>query len=65
MLHHPSNTRSTIGKYRHLTAHDWHTVQASITPTSGKASITTASGRTVTFTRAEVTYLEQRYKLIA
>jgi hypothetical protein len=61
MLHQVSNTRATIGKYRNLTTNDWNNVLNSITPTSGKASITTSSGRSVTFTRAEVQYLEQKY----
>jgi hypothetical protein len=61
MLHQVSNTRATIGKYRNLTSTDWQAVQARISSTNGKASITTSNGREVSFTRAEVEYLTQKY----
>ncbi len=61
MLHQVSNTRATIGKYRNLTSTDWQAVQARISSTNGKATVTTANGREVSFTRAEVQFLNQRY----
>jgi hypothetical protein len=64
MLQHVSNTRATIGKYRNLTSTDWQTVQARISSTNGKASITTSNGREVSFTRAEVQYLNQKYRTV-
>ncbi len=61
MLHHISNTRATIGKYRNLTSNDWQAIQARITPSSGKATVTTSNGREVSFTRAEVQFLNQKF----
>ena len=61
MLHHVSNTRATIGKYRNLTSTDWQAVQAHITDANGKATITVSTGRTVEFTRAEVQFINQKY----
>jgi hypothetical protein len=64
MLHQVSNPRATQGKYRNLTSTDWQAVQARISSTNGKASITTSNGREVSFTRAEVQYLSQKYRTI-
>jgi hypothetical protein len=64
MLHHISNTRATIGKYRNLTSTDWQAVQARITDSSGKATVTTSNGREVSFTRAEVQFLNQKYGMV-
>jgi hypothetical protein len=64
MLHHISNTRATIGKYRNLTSADWQAVQARISSTNGKATVTTSNGREVSFTRAEVQYLNQKYRMV-
>ncbi len=64
MLHHISNTRATIGKYRNLTSNDWQTVQTRITDSSGKATVTTSNGREVSFTRAEVQFLNQKYGMV-
>jgi hypothetical protein len=61
MLHHISNTRATIGKYRYLTSADWQAVQTRITATNGKATITTSSGKEVSFTRAELDFINQKY----
>jgi hypothetical protein len=59
---HPvSNTRATIGKYRNLTSTDWQTVQNRISSSNGKATVTASNGREVTFTRAEVQFLNQKY----
>jgi hypothetical protein len=56
-----SNPRATQGKYRHLTSSDWQAVQNRISSTNGKATVTTSNGREVSFTRAEVQYLSQKY----
>lgn len=64
MLQHVSNTCATIGKYRNLTSTDWQAVQNRISSTNGKASITTSNGREVSFTRAEVQYLSQKYRTV-
>jgi hypothetical protein len=61
MLHQVSNPRATQGKYRNLTSTDWQAVQARISSTNGKAVVTTSNGREVSFTRAEVEYLTQKY----
>jgi hypothetical protein len=64
MLHQVSNTCATIGKYRNLTSNDWQAVQARITDSSGKATVTTSNGREVSFTRAEVQFLNQKYGMV-
>jgi hypothetical protein len=64
MLHQVSNARATIGKYRNLTSNDWQAIQARISSTNGKAVVTTSNGREVTFTRAEVQYLNQKYRMV-
>jgi hypothetical protein len=64
MLHHISNTRATIGKYRNLTSTDWQAVQTRISSTNGKATITASNGREVSFTRAEVQFLNQKYGMV-
>jgi hypothetical protein len=59
---HVSNPRATIGKYRYLSVADWTAVRNQITPTCGKAVITSGrSGKEVTFSRAEVEYLTAKY----
>ncbi len=65
MLHQVSNTRATIGKYRHLTSTDWQAVQNRISSTNGKATVTTSNGREVSFTRAEVQFLNQKFGTVA
>jgi hypothetical protein len=64
MLQHVSNTRATIGKYRNLTSTDWQAVQTRISSTNGKATITASNGREVSFTRAEVQFLNQKYGMV-
>ncbi len=59
---HVQNPRATIGKYRFLSVADWQAVQNAITPTCGKAVITSSrSGKPVEFTRAEVSFINQKY----
>jgi hypothetical protein len=63
---HVSNSRATIGKYRHLTCSDWDAVRNQITPTCGKAVITSSrSGKEVAFSRAEVQFLTAKYGIRA
>jgi hypothetical protein len=59
-----SNPRATQGKYRNLTSSDWQAVQNRISSTNGKAVVTTSNGREVSFTRAEVQYLTQKYGMV-
>ncbi len=64
MLHQVSNPRATQGKYRNLTSSDWQAVHARISTTNGKATVTTANGHEVSFTRVEIEYLNQKYSKV-
>jgi hypothetical protein len=64
MLHQVSNPLTTQGKYRNLTSSDWPAVQNRISSTNCKATVTTSNGREVSFTRAEVEYLSQKYRTV-
>lgn len=54
------NTRATLGKYRNLTETDWNTVLASYRAGRGLVKLEASTGRTVTFTRAEIEFLNGR-----
>ena len=55
------NPRSTIGKYRHLTGFDWQAITAAYDSGKGFIKIEASTGRTVTFTRAEVDFILEKY----
>jgi hypothetical protein len=62
---HVQNPKATIGKYRFLTVADWQAIQDRITPTCSKATITDSkNGREVSFTRAEVEFINQKYGMV-
>ena len=56
------NPRSTIGKYRNLTGADWNAILEQIQNGAGLAKINASTNnRPVMFTRAEVSFILEKY----
>ena len=55
-----SNTRATLSKYRALSVSDWNAVLAQLESGRGLVKLEASTGRTVTFTRAEIEFLKGR-----